>query len=71
MLHATPTVAFFAAVGVCLPFTAQGTLLRRQYLPVVVIAAWLLFANVVCAVNAILWTGSDVVRMLAWCDIGE
>lgn len=69
MLHAMPAAAFAAAAGLSLPFAAQRTLVRRQYLPVVAMALWLFFANVVYGVNALVWSGSYEVRIPVWCDI--
>nr|DAA64373.1 TPA_inf: pheromone receptor STE3.1 [Phanerochaete chrysosporium RP-78] len=69
MLHAMPAAAFAAAAGLSLPFAAHRTLVRRQYLPVVAMALWLFFANVVYGVNALVWSGSYEVRIPVWCDI--
>ena len=69
--HPMPVVAFAAAAGLSIPFAAQRTLVRKQYLSVVAMALWLLIANVVGGVNAVVWAGSDAVHIPAWCDIGE
>ncbi|EKM52537.1 uncharacterized protein PHACADRAFT_261026 [Phanerochaete carnosa HHB-10118-sp] len=69
MPHPMPAAAFAAAAGLSLPIVVQGVLLRRQCLPVVATALWLFFANVVYGVNALVWAGSDAIRIPVWCDI--
>ncbi|GJF00158.1 pheromone receptor STE3 [Phanerochaete sordida] len=69
MLHAVPAAALAAAAALALPFAAQRTLVRRQYLPLVAMALWLFCANIVYGVDALLWAGSSAVRVPVWCDI--
>jgi pheromone a factor receptor len=65
-----PLATFLAMVLVCMPFVVQRTLLRRQHLPYISIALWLLLANLICGVNSLVWADNVTVRVPIWCDIG-
>ena len=43
----------------------------RQDVANLAIVSWLLGANVVHGINAVIWAGNVEVRATVWCDIGE
>ena len=68
---AMPAAAFLAVVIVCLPFAIQKALYSRQNFPSFALALWLLVANVICGVDALVWAQDAAVHIPVWCDISE
>lgn len=69
MLLVLPILSFICA-GLLAVFLI--ILIRRPTIntPNVALVLWLLFGNVVHAVNAIVWSSNVEARIPVWCDIG-
>ncbi|KIP01347.1 mating-type-like pheromone receptor, partial [Phlebiopsis gigantea 11061_1 CR5-6] len=64
-----PAAAFLAAVIVPFPLAIQPALFSRRNFPSFALALWLIVANIICGVDALVWANYATVRIPVWCDI--
>ena len=65
--------ALIAVSAICAIFLACFLPVRRVYsdVPSLALVSWLLMANLVHLVNAVVWAGNVDVHSEIWCDISE
>ncbi|KAI0370949.1 STE3-domain-containing protein [Pilatotrama ljubarskyi] len=61
-----PAVSFLCVAALVL---VAPVLMSSRNIPVLSLAAWLLFCNIIHGVNTLVWAGNDAIHVPAWCDI--